>query len=70
MTYTTQNEVRAAFWAAHPRAQRRYVNGKTRPVIAPQNEQPTDTRVAFCEFVDSLQRNGEITEALASRATL
>lgn len=30
----------------------------------------TDTRVAFCDFLDSLARNGEVSEALAQRATL
>jgi len=68
--FTTQNQVRAAFWAAHPKLPRRYVNGINRPVYAPQNLQPVDTRCAFVDYVDALARNGYISEALAERVTL
>ena len=60
MTYTTQKQLRAAFWQQWTGARK----------AGGQNAQDTDTRCAWCDFVDSLQRNGEITEALASRATL
>jgi hypothetical protein len=66
MPYTTQKQLRAAFWEAFPDLPRRKVtdySGKGKMY-------PTDTRVTWCDFVDSLQRNGEITEALASRASL
>lgn len=58
-TYTTQRQVRAAFWAEHPRP-RKLTNG----------DYPTDTRVAFSDFVDMLERNGLISESLAQRVTL
>ena len=58
---TTQAQVRASFWETFPELKRN--PGR-------QNNQPTDTRVAFVDYVDGLERNGEITEALASRVTL
>jgi hypothetical protein len=57
--YTTQKEIRAAFYAEHPTASRR-----------PQNDQPADIRMAFCEFIDALHRAGLISDSLADRATL
>lgn len=61
MNYTTQAQIRKAFWAAFPDAVRR--PGR-------QNEQPVDTRMLFCDYVDALARDGEISEALAQRVTL
>lgn len=65
-TYTTQREVRRAFWAAHPNVPRRRItnhagNGKM---------YPTDTRVAFVDFVDALSKNGDISQQLAQHVTL
>jgi len=54
-------EVRQAFWNAH-----HFV----RHAGWTQNLYPTDTRVEFVDFVDSLARDGTITEALAQRVTL
>jgi hypothetical protein len=59
---TTQQQVRDAFWGQHPEYQRR---GRQR-----QNNYPADVRAAWCEFVDALARDGQITEALADRVTL
>ncbi len=58
-TMTTQKQIRAAFYAAHPTAKRK-----------PQNDQPADIRAAFCDFIDALHRAGQISDALAARATL
>ena len=58
MRYTTQAQVRAAFWAAYPDAARR--PGR-------QHVQPADTRLMFGEYVEHLAKNGDITEALAKR---
>jgi hypothetical protein len=63
MTYTTQAQVRAAFWEAHPNASREMVKGFERCYVC-------DTRCAFVDFVDHLARDGHISEALASRVTL
>lgn len=57
--YTTQKEIRAAFYAENPSAKRRK-----------QNEQPADIRTAFVEFVDYLHRAGLISDSLADRVTL
>lgn len=73
MTYTltTEAAVRAAFWRENPRARCRLVNGAHgRPVRASQNLQPTDTRVAFVEWLDMAERDGRVSTALAQRATL
>jgi hypothetical protein len=59
MDMTTQKQIRAAFWAQHPSAKR-----------APQNQCPADIRAAFVDFIDTLARDGRISDALASRATL
>jgi hypothetical protein len=64
---TTQTEVRRSFWEAHPTVTtKRGPRGR----ILPQNEQPCDTRMAFCDYVESLRRDGQISEALANRVTL
>ena len=57
-----EDEVRAAFWEAHP--QYTEVDGQT------QNDYPTDVRVAFCDYVDYLQKDGQISEELAGEVTL
>lgn len=65
-TYTTQREVRAAFWKAHPKADRKkipnYAGNGTMHV--------TDTRCAFSDFVDFLSKSDDIGQALAERVTL
>lgn len=63
---TTQRELRASFWRDNPQCSRRTIpdySGIGRMHC-------TDTRVAFCDYLDSLQRSGLISEALADRATL
>jgi hypothetical protein len=64
---TTQVELRSAFWDENPSLVcRRGPRGR----ILPQNEQPAATRAAFSDYVDTLARAGEISAALADRATL
>lgn len=67
---TTQKEVRKQFWqelqSANPNGGRCYG-----PIgHYSHNNYPTDIRVWFCDFIDRLQRSGDISEALAQRATL
>lgn len=62
--YTTQVQLRAAFWDAVPNLRWRYVKGKR------QNSYPADVRMAWVDFVDHMARSKEITEKLAHRATL
>lgn len=57
---TTQKEIRSLFWEEHPNLDRKKVNG----------DYKTDTRVAFCDFIEHLNRSGQINDALAQRATL
>lgn len=65
---TTQTQVRNAFWAAYPdfdfQAREAGIRSKR------QNEQCATVRCAFVDFVDSLARDGTISEALAHRVTL
>ena len=68
---TTQKQIRAAFWAAHPTADRkRYPARDWTREDNTRQDYCTDTRCAFVDFVDHLARSGEISEALANRATL
>jgi len=61
-TYSDEDEVRDAFWDQHP---------QFTPVdFQSQNKYPTDVRCAFVDFVDSLQKNGDISEELAADVTL
>lgn len=65
-TITTQKALRASFWRDNPQCSRRTIpdySGIGRMYC-------TDTRVAWCDYVDSLQRSGLISETLAYRATL
>lgn len=68
---TTQKQIRAAFWEAFPDLPRRRYrynwsqSDKTAPLVY-----PIDTRCAFVDFVDHLERSGQISETLAQRATL
>lgn len=62
MNITTQRQLRAEFWHNHPQFKRH--SGWT------QNQYPADIRMAWCDFVESIRRNGDISEALADRATL
>jgi hypothetical protein len=58
--YTTQSQIRAAFWSAFPEASRKIVGG----------DHVTDTRVLFVDYVDTLARDGTISDNLAQRVTL
>ena len=66
---TNQKNLRLAFWQAHednPRITRRRVtnysgNGKMHN---------TDTRCAWCDWIDAMSKDGTISQELASRATL
>lgn len=66
--YTTQLQLRAAFWAAHPSFDHQARAAGIRS--ARQNAHCATVRCAWVEFVDAAARNGDISEALAWRATL
>ena len=67
--YTTQPELRDAFWDNH-----RELHGLRklgpRGRILPHNDQPAIVRVAWVEWVDQLAMFNMISPALAARATL
>ena len=66
-----QKQIRAAFWEAFPDLpRRRYRYSPTRSDKTAELVYPIDTRCAFVDFLDQLQRDGTISEALANRATL
>lgn len=66
-TMTTQAEVRAAFWQGFTPELRRAAGMTTKKR---QNAYPTDIRVEFVDFVDMLEKDGQISPALAARVTL
>jgi hypothetical protein len=63
---TNQRELRRLFWSEHPSLSRRkipnYSGNGTMHV--------TDTRCAWCDWLDAMCRNGAISQSLAQRATL
>lgn len=66
MIYTTQKQLRAAFWESHPHADRRKITDYT----GKGKMHTTDTRCAFVDFIDALEKSGQIRPDLADRATL
>ena len=60
--YTTHATLRASFWQDHPQYKRR-------PGWS-QTDYATDIRCAFVDYVDALQKSGQISESLAQRVTL
>lgn len=57
--YTNQRELRRAFWQSGNYT-RKLHNG----------DYTTDTRCAFCDYIDQMERAGYISPELAQRATL
>jgi len=66
---TSMRTLRSEFWRQHPGLERCWLNGEHGP-HRPQNYQPTDTRCVFVDWIDYMQRDGQISEDLAQRATL
>lgn len=65
---TTQKELREAFWNAYPsfdhQARMAGIRSKS------QNHHCATVRSEWVEFVDAMARDGQISDALAQRATL
>jgi hypothetical protein len=71
--YTTQKQVRDAFWDAADEGQFRglSVTRKRIPNYSGNGTMHnTDTRCAFADFVDGLSKDGQLSEGLADRVTL
>lgn len=63
---TTQKELRRVFRKHHPDLDFR----KIKNYSGNGTIYKTDTRCAWVDFVDSMSRDGQITQELAERATL
>lgn len=65
---TNQKALRAAFWASFPdfefQAREAGIFSKS------QNHHCATVRCSWVDFVDSIQKSGQISEKLADRATL
>lgn len=64
---TNQKQLRRLFWQENPQLahlhKRTVKNGDHR-------DYPTDVRVSFVDWLDSLHRDGQVSDQLAHRATL
>jgi hypothetical protein len=63
---TTQRELRAQFWATFPDLPRRRIKDHSGTGLMYK----ADTRFTWVDWIDELERDGEISPALADRATL
>lgn len=71
--YTTESQVRKAFWEAARNGMFGSLNVTTRRITNYAGNgkmHNTDTRCAFADFVDYLSKQGAIKEGLADRVTL
>ena len=69
--FTNQKQIRAAFWEAFPDLpRRRYRYSPRRDDKTAELVHPVETRCAFVDFLDALHRDGQVSDALAQRATL
>jgi hypothetical protein len=67
-TMTNQTQIRAAFWATYPHLAEQ---AREAGILSkPQNFHCATVRCTFVDFVDSLHRDGRISDALADRVTL
>ena len=66
MRITTQKELRKLFWQEHPTLPRR----KIRNYSGNGMMHLTDTRAAWCDWLDYMSKSNHISQELAGRATL
>jgi hypothetical protein len=65
---TNQKQVRASFWQTFPHFEE---HAREAGILSKgQNHHCATVRCSFVDFVDSLQKSGEISEKLANRVTL
>lgn len=65
---TTQKQIRNAFWKSFPLLEANALKWGIKS--CPQNRHNAETRSAFVDFVDALQKSGQVSQPLANRATL
>lgn len=63
---TNQRDLRRAFWEAFSNHDRKRITD----YAGIGKMYRTDTRVAWCDYIDSLSRDGTISQELAQHATL
>ena len=63
---TTQRALRREFWETFPTLSRR----KIKNYSGNGTMHVTDTRVTWCDWIDMLSKDGDISQELAQRATL
>jgi hypothetical protein len=63
---TTQRQLRREFWQTFPNLPRRKIPNYS----GNGTMHRTDTRCAWCDWIDALAKNGDISPELADRATL
>jgi hypothetical protein len=63
-----QRELRREFWASFPELETEARRRRTRS--KGQNAQTCDTRMTFCDWLDGLSKSGQVSDRLASNATL
>lgn len=61
---TTQKQIRESFWSGFPEFREFYRKSWR------QNRYHAEIRTTFVDYVDSLARDGQISETLADRVTL
>lgn len=66
MRITNQRELRREFWRTFPHLPRRRITNYS----GNGTMHRTDTRVAWCDWLDMLSKDGSISQDLAQRATL
>ena len=59
---TNQKEMRQEFWRSFPELNRKKIGAQKHYVC--------DTRCVWVDWIDLLQKNGDISDVLADRATL
>jgi hypothetical protein len=65
---TTQKQIRAAFWQSFPHFEEQ---AREAGILSKrQNHHCATVRCSFVDFVDSLEKSGQISDSLASRVTL
>lgn len=66
LRFTNQKALRRAFWETFPDLPRRRIRDYSGKGLM----YCTDTRVTWCDWIDMLSKDGQISQALAHRATL
>ena len=65
---TTQKQIRASFWQSHPHLESFALMWGIK--TSPHSRHNDETRMAFVNYLDHLEKSGEITDELAFRAML